>query len=189
MKAGLPFARSAVVVRRDWKVKNAPAAQDKNNVRYFLTSLSPSESQRIPAAVRGHWSVENLNHYKRDTCLWREVDLSAPARQHIAQNLALTRTALLAIIPFHRDGPLSSWFEIYERNPATAIQLILHTPLSNEPFKPNALGLILRIGGISVLCNEWAWSFWLQPHTCWDLLRGTLLGPWHDTSAATDGLE
>ena len=126
MTARLPFARSAVVVRRDWQVKNAPAAQDKSHVRYFLTSLDPAENQRIPAAVRGHWSVENLNHYKRDTCLWREDD-HRHRRVNIAQNLALTRNALLAIIPFDRDGPLSSWFEIYQRNPATAIQLILHS--------------------------------------------------------------
>lgn len=129
MTAGLPFARSAVVVRRVWQIKNAPEAQDKSHVRHFLTSLGPGESQRIPAAVRGHWSVENLNHYKRDTSLWREDD-HRHRRIHIAQNLALTRNALLAIIPFGADEPLSGWFEICQRHPATAIQLILHaTPI------------------------------------------------------------
>jgi predicted transposase YbfD/YdcC len=123
--AGLPFARSAVAVRREWRIKNAPEAQEKNHVRHFLTSLDPVESQRIPAAVRGHWSVENLNHYKRDTCLWREDD-HRHRRVNIAQNLALTRNALLAIIPFDADKTLSSWFEVYQRHPATAIQLILH---------------------------------------------------------------
>lgn len=125
MTAGLPYARSAVVVRRDWRLKNAPEAEEKSHVRYFLTSLAPDEKQRLPAAVRGHWSVENLNHYKRDTCLWREDD-HRHRRVHIAQNLALTRNALLAIIPFGADGPLSSWFETYQRKPAKAIQLILH---------------------------------------------------------------
>lgn len=126
MTAGLPFARSAVVVRRVWQIKNAPQAQDKSHVRHFLTSLDPGESQRIPAAVRGHWSVENLNHYKRDTCLWREDD-HRHRRVNIAQNLALTRNALLAIIPFGVNEPLSSWFEIYQRHPCKAVQLILHT--------------------------------------------------------------
>lgn len=125
MTAGLPFARSAVVVRRDWQIKNAPDAQAKSHVRHFLTSLDHGQSQRIPAAVRGHWSVENLNHYKRDTCLWREDD-HRHRRVNIAQNLALTRNALLAIIPFGGNEPLSSWFEIYQRHPAKAIQLILH---------------------------------------------------------------
>ena len=125
MTAGLPFARSAVVVRRDWQVKTAPEAPDKSHVRYFLTSLGPGESQRIPAAVRGHWSVENLNHYKRDTCLWREDD-HRHRRVNIAQNLALTRNALLAIIPFGPDERLSGWFGIYQRKPAMALQLIFH---------------------------------------------------------------
>lgn len=125
MTAGLPFARSAVAVRRDWQIKNAAGNQEKSHVRHFLTSLDPDEKQRIPAAVRGHWSVENLNHYKRDTCLWREDD-HRHRRVNIAQNLALTRNALLAIIPFGANQPLSSWFEVYQRSPATAIQLILH---------------------------------------------------------------
>jgi predicted transposase YbfD/YdcC len=123
--AGLPFARSAVAVRRDWQIKNAAETQEKSHVRHFLTSLDPAEKQRIPAAVRGHWSVENLNHYKRDTSLWREDD-HRHRRVNIAQNLALTRNALLAIIPFNADEPLSGWFEIYQRKPAKAIQLILH---------------------------------------------------------------
>ena len=125
MTAGLPFARSAVAVRRDWRIKNAAETQEKSHVRHFLTSLDPADKQRIPAAVRGHWSVENLNHYKRDTSLWREDD-HRHRRVNIAQNLALTRNALLAIIPFGPDEPLSGWFETYQRKPAKAIQLILH---------------------------------------------------------------
>ncbi len=125
MTAGLPFARSAVAVRRDWQIKNAAETQEKSHVRHFLTSLDPAEKQRIPAAIRGHWSVESLNHYKRDTSLWREDD-HRHRRVNIAQNLALTRNALLAIIPFGANEPLSSCFEIYQRHPAKAIQLILH---------------------------------------------------------------
>lgn len=126
MTAGLPFARGAVVVRRDWQIKSAPEAQDKSHVRHFLTSLGPGETKRIPAAVRGHWSVENLNHYKRDTSLWREDD-HRHRRINIAQNLALTRNALLALIPFGRNEPLSACFEAYQRHPAKAIHLILHS--------------------------------------------------------------
>lgn len=125
MTAGQPFARSAVAVRRDWQIKNAEETLNKSHVRHFITSVAPDGKQRIPAAVRGHWSVENLNHYKRDTSLWREDD-HRHRRVHIAQNLALTRNALLAIIPFGAVASLSGWFEIYQRKPAEAIQLILH---------------------------------------------------------------
>jgi predicted transposase YbfD/YdcC len=123
--AGLVFARSAVAVRRVWQGKNAEEAVEKSHVRYFLTSLNPEEGRRIPMAVRGHWSVENLNHYKRDTSLWKEDD-HRHRRINIAQNLALTRNALLALIPFGPDDPLSAWFEIYHRHPGKAIGLILH---------------------------------------------------------------
>lgn len=125
MTAGLPFARSAVAVRRDWQVRNAAEPREKSHVRHFLTSLDPAGKQRIPAAVRGHWSVENLNHYKRDICPWREDD-HRHRRVNIAQNLALTRNALLAIIPFCEGEPLSAWLEIYQRKPANAIRLIIH---------------------------------------------------------------
>lgn len=69
--------------------------------------------------------MENLNHYRRDTCLWREDD-HRHRRVNIAQNIAPTRNALLAIIRFGADEALSSWFENYQRHPVKAIQLILH---------------------------------------------------------------
>jgi hypothetical protein len=51
---GLPYARSTVVVRRDWQITNAPEAQQKPLARHFPTSLGPGESLRIPTAVRGN---------------------------------------------------------------------------------------------------------------------------------------
>ena len=48
-------------------------------------------------------------------------------RVPIAHNLALTRNALLAIIPFAANQALSSWFETDQRIPVKAIHLILHT--------------------------------------------------------------
>jgi predicted transposase YbfD/YdcC len=121
----LPFARSATAVERTWLNKNQPESAVKAHTRYFLSTLDHQETKRIPAAIRGHWSIENLNHYKRDTCLWREDD-HRHRRVPIAQNLALTRNALLSVIPFTADQPLASCFERYQRSPAQAIQLILH---------------------------------------------------------------
>lgn len=77
--------------------------------------------------------MENLNHYKRDTCLWLE-DNHRHRRVNIAQILAL-----MAIIPFGADEPLSGWFEIYQRNPAKAIRLIFHAAPVQRHLKPNAL--------------------------------------------------
>jgi hypothetical protein len=41
--------------------------------------------------------VENRNHDKRDDSVWQE---DRHRRINVAQNLALTRNALLALIPF-----------------------------------------------------------------------------------------
>ena len=53
--------------------------------------------------VRGHWSVESGNHYRRDVT-WREdQELGRCARR--ACNLALLRSALLGAL--RRDGPIN----------------------------------------------------------------------------------
>ena len=123
--AGLPYARGAVVVSRIWRQKKQAEVEEKTHIRHFLTSLDHEQDKRIGRAVRGHWGIENRNHYKRDTSLWQE-DAHRHRRINIAQNLALTRNALLAVMPFAEGVPLSSCFEVYQRHPAKALQLILH---------------------------------------------------------------
>jgi predicted transposase YbfD/YdcC len=122
--AGLLGARSTVTVRRDWSEKKEPQTA-KSHTRFFLTSLRAEEKSRSTRAVREHWSVENRNHYKRDTSAWQE-DHHRHRRPKAALNLALTRNALLAIIPFELGQPLAHFFELYHRQPAKALNLILH---------------------------------------------------------------
>jgi predicted transposase YbfD/YdcC len=113
-----------VVLKRKWIQKNQPNGEEKSHTRHFLTSLGHEQARRIGDAIRGHWSIENRNHYKRDTSLWQE-DSHGHRRINIAQNLALTRNALLAIMPFAQGQSLASCFEVYQRHPSKAIQLIL----------------------------------------------------------------
>jgi predicted transposase YbfD/YdcC len=75
--------------------------------------------------IRGHWGIENKNHYKRDTCQWRE-DGHRHRRVKAAQNLALTRNALLAIIPFDEKNTLSSVLDDFGNDRAEALKLILN---------------------------------------------------------------
>lgn len=125
MDAGLPGARSAIKVIRHWSQKNDPESKEKSATRFFLSSIDADEGVRAARAVRTHWSVENKNHYKRDTCSWLEDD-HRHRRPKAAQNLALMRNALLAIIPFEEGQPLADFFELYRRRTSQAIQLILH---------------------------------------------------------------
>jgi len=110
VSAGLLGARSAVTVRRDWSEKKEPKTS-KSHTRFFLSSLRADEKSRSTSAAREHWSIENRNHYKRDVCAWQE-DRHRHRRPKAALNLALTRNALLAIIPFEQGEPLAHFFEL-----------------------------------------------------------------------------
>ncbi len=123
--AGLPGARSALTVQRDWFEKKQPQTP-KSHTRFFLSSLAKADKSRCAQAARTHWSIENRNHHKRDASAWQE-DRHRHRRPKAAQNLALTRNALLAIIPFEEGQPLAHFFELYHRRPALAVNLILHS--------------------------------------------------------------
>ena len=124
VNAGLPGARSAITIQRDWSEKKDPLQAQKSHTRFFLSSLSPQDKARATDAVRQHWSVENRNHHKRDASAWQE-DRHRHRKPNAALNLALTRNVLLAVIPFEPGQPLDHFFEHYHRHPHHALQLIL----------------------------------------------------------------
>jgi hypothetical protein len=88
---GLPFCAAVVsVTRRCWETKNLaqdPAGGPTGGTRYYASSLElgayerlegeakarafKSVCQRAAHLSRGHWGVENKNHWKRDAC-WGE---------------------------------------------------------------------------------------------------------------------
>lgn len=110
---------------REWSAKKQPHIQ-KSHTRFFISSLSAKEKSRSTTAARNHWSIENRNHHKRDASAWQE-DRHRHRRPRAALNLALTRNALLAIIPFKQGEPLSAFFEFYHRHRREALKLILNS--------------------------------------------------------------
>jgi predicted transposase YbfD/YdcC len=112
VQAGLPGARSAITVQRNWSEKKDPLSPSKSHTRHFLSSLSAREKARSTSAARGHWSVENRNHHKRDASAWQE-DRHRHRKPNAALNLALTRNVLLAMIPCEEGQPLAEFFEHY----------------------------------------------------------------------------
>ncbi|MCC6821355.1 MAG: hypothetical protein IT579_11545 [Verrucomicrobia subdivision 3 bacterium] len=94
--AGLPGARSAITIQRDWSERKDPLQTQKSHTRFFLSSLSERAKKRAAEAVREHWSVENRNHHKRDASAWQEVR-HRHRKPIAALNLALTRK----ILPVH----------------------------------------------------------------------------------------
>ena len=97
---------------------------EHEHTRSFISSLGPDQAERLGWAARTHWSVENKNHHKRDHHVWQE-DRHRHRRVNIAQNLALTRNALLAIIPFDEKRNLPSLIVDYQDRKQLAIDLIL----------------------------------------------------------------
>ena len=124
MDAGLPSASSAIKVRREWVEKTRPD-EEHVHIRHFISSLAAEHKERLGRAARGHWSIENRNHHKRDDSVWQE-DRHRHRRINVAQNLALTRNALLAIIPFDEKRNLPSLIADYQERKQLAIQLILN---------------------------------------------------------------
>ena len=121
-----PFPHVAQVIKetriyRDTKDGELP----KMSVRIFGTSHRPEEKSQaqLGKMIREHWSVENLNHWKRDATNWRE-DRSPKRSARGAKNLALLRNALLAVIPFERYRSLNDAFETYLRYPHMAVSLL-----------------------------------------------------------------
>ena len=125
VNAGLPGARSAITIRRDWSAKKDPLQPPKSHTRSFLTSLPVQAKSRATRAVREHGSVENRNHHKRDASAWQE-DRHRHRKPNAALNLALTRNVLLALIPFEAGQPLAHYFEHYHRHPRLALRLLVN---------------------------------------------------------------
>jgi predicted transposase YbfD/YdcC len=122
--AGLLSAHSAIKVQREWVEKTTPENAHEHT-RCFLSSLPADQGIRPGRAIREHWSVENKNHHKRDHHVWQE-DRHRHRGANIAMNLALTRNALLAIIPFDKKRNLPSLVEEYRDHKQLAIDLVLN---------------------------------------------------------------
>jgi len=102
-------------------------------VRLFGTSheYGSKTAAQISNMIREHWSVENLNHWKRDATYWRE-DKAPKRNARGAKNLALIRNALLAVIPFEEFESLNDAFDYYRDHREKSVKLITTARPVNE---------------------------------------------------------
>ena len=121
---GFAGTRSIVVVRSE--VFTSKTGLTSTESRFYLSSQQPDERtpQQWHDLIRGHWAgVEIRNHWRRDH-LWGE-DRSRTRNARALANLALLRSALLALISAHHpDLPLKQLFEQLHSDPATCLRLI-----------------------------------------------------------------
>jgi hypothetical protein len=100
-------------------------AEPEMSVRLFGTSIEIDAKTvaQIARIIRGHWSVENLNHWKRDASYWRE-DRAPKRNPQGAKNLALLRNALLTVIPFEVFDSINDAFDYYRDNRGESLKII-----------------------------------------------------------------
>lgn len=125
-----PFPHIATILKSTRIYRSTKKnAEPKMAVRIFGTSLGYEEKTTLQFGKieRGHWSVENLNHWKRDATYWRE-DRAPKRNSKGAKNLALLRNALLAVIPFELFNSLNDAFDYYRDNRAKSLKLIKTAP-------------------------------------------------------------
>ena len=105
-----PGARQVCDIRNTTTFKKN--GKTTNHTRYFVASLTAdaADGTRLAALARGHWAVENPNHWRRDA-LWGE-DRCRLRNKNAACALALLRTTLLR--PVLRCG-WGTTREVFER--------------------------------------------------------------------------
>lgn len=92
--AGWVGLQSVVMVQRE---RRTPALTQSETV-YYLSSL-PADAQRLLAATRAHWSVENTFHWTLDVIFGE--DASRVRRDNAPENLAVVRHIALNLLKRH----------------------------------------------------------------------------------------
>ena len=127
-----PGARQLVSLTRFYCDKKS-AGDFKSETRHFITSLTEEKAShaRLAEIARGHWSVENKNHWKKDATLWRE-DRGVRRKAKGAKNLALLRNAILAMIRPDEHTSLNQAFLHYADHRSEALRLLTQKPPYNS---------------------------------------------------------
>ena len=79
----------------------AGQAQARTATRYFLSSLAGASAATLAGYVRGHWSIENQQHWHLDVTF--AEDASQCRRDHAPRNLSTMRKLALTLL---RRSPL-----------------------------------------------------------------------------------
>ena len=127
LSVDFPYARALIVVRCTRTVSRTATTTDE--VRYYLSSAEPDAHTPTQwlALIQGHWAgVEIRNHWRRDA-LWGE-DRSRTRNPNALANLALIRSALLALLPTHfPDLSLPQIKELLHSHPSACRKLLRHS--------------------------------------------------------------
>ena len=99
----LRFRHARQALRVTHRTKTSKHGEVTEEVLYAITSLPRAQAgaRRLLTLHRGHWRVENSNHYSRDTT-FRE-DASRMRTGHAPANNAALNNLALAIVVLRRE--------------------------------------------------------------------------------------
>ena len=122
LQLGFPHAATVLAVQSTVTAKKTGTVT--TDTRVFVSSLEATAltPRQWLARIRGHWTVESANHWRRDQVWGEDREHGRNARR--ACNLALLRSALLGLLL--RDGSLnlSALSQDYASHPAIALRLL-----------------------------------------------------------------
>lgn len=114
-------------MRSERRIKKTAASSTES--RYYLSSALPGEyrPEQWLSLIRGHWGgVEIRNHWRRDVLMGE--DRSRSRNANLLANLALIRSALLAIMPTNLNAPtLPELRENLHSKPSACYALLLES--------------------------------------------------------------
>ena len=102
--AAWPGLRTFIRINTHRAVRKAGGWTEEKQTRYYISSLLP-ESPVIQGIIRGHWGIENQQHYVLDVTM--NEDGSTIRSGHGAQNMALCRRIALNLARTNKPDKLS----------------------------------------------------------------------------------
>ena len=116
-----PGVRQVFRLERTW----CAAGKAKQTLRYGITSLTPeaADAARVLALRRGHWSIENRLHRRKDVSFGEDASLI-----HVGQGptiMALLRDAAVSLL--HRAGVrrVAARLRTHSQHPEHAVALVV----------------------------------------------------------------
>jgi len=113
----------AAQVYRIERTREIAGKKTSQEISYAITSLTRERAgpEHLLALARGHWSIENQLHYRRDVALGE--DASRIRSGNAPQALAALRNTMLRLVDA-MPGPLTAIRETFAKNRLDAIALV-----------------------------------------------------------------
>ena len=99
-----PALRTLIQVTRHRVVHKRKSSKEEEQVQYYVSSLL-ADSARFQQLIRGHWGIENQQHYVLDVVL--NEDGSTIRTGHGPKNMAILRRISLNLVQQHKPAKIS----------------------------------------------------------------------------------